>query len=285
MGLELGRKPPKVEVSLKQRDQLSHQGSGGLVCLPAARPQAEPKLSTEAPVAAPSVPMYTVRRLPKTYPPPPPLSMRPGWPGDPQPVPTTSAHGRDPRSRYVDVLGQEWKNSPVTKCAAVPNCPAQRPAVQSGPAAEPFIVRAKTSGEGWLGFCRKKGALLPEDSSKSIVWDPMLNRWVDMSVPQEESKPLPRPSPIGMHPTPPIGNTGYLGDSGSLPKGINIPAAGLWSDPNPQLNPDGNITEALSLSGKPGPQLFVTDMYALMAPMEVPSDDSENSAWWNGNLS
>lgn len=65
MGLELGRKPPKVEVSLKQRDQLSHQGSGGLVCLPAARPQAEPKLSTEAPVAAPSVPMYTVRRLPK----------------------------------------------------------------------------------------------------------------------------------------------------------------------------------------------------------------------------
>lgn len=74
----------------------------------------------------------------------------------------------DPRSRYVDVLGQEWKNSPVTKCAAVPNCPAQRPAVQSGPAAEPFIVRAKTSGEGWLGFCRKKGALLPEDSSKSV---------------------------------------------------------------------------------------------------------------------
>lgn len=65
MGLELGLEPPKVEVSLKQREQLSHQGSGGLVCLPAVRAQAEPKLSMEAPVAAPSQPMYSVRRLPK----------------------------------------------------------------------------------------------------------------------------------------------------------------------------------------------------------------------------
>ncbi|CAB1344963.1 unnamed protein product, partial [Coregonus sp. 'balchen'] len=144
-----------VEVSLKEREQLSHQEIGGLVCLPAARAQAEPKLSTEAPVVAPSVPMYSVRRRPKTYPPPPPPSMRPGWTGDPcgpQPVPTTCAHGREPRSRYVDVLGQEWKNSPVTECSAVPNCPAQRPVVQSGPAAEPLIVRPKTSGEGWLAW-------------------------------------------------------------------------------------------------------------------------------------
>ena len=42
MGLELGLEPSRVEVSLKQREQLSHRGSGGLVCLPAARAQAEP---------------------------------------------------------------------------------------------------------------------------------------------------------------------------------------------------------------------------------------------------
>ncbi|CAB1344964.1 unnamed protein product, partial [Coregonus sp. 'balchen'] len=88
---------------------------------------------------------------------------------------------------------------------------------------------------------------------------------------------------MGMYPPPTMWNTGYLGDSGSLPKGgymrLNFSycfsqslLSGLWVDPNPQINPDGNITEAPSQSRKPETQLFVTDVYALMAPMEVPPD-------------
>uniref|UniRef100_A0A672RLY5 Protein transport protein sec16 n=1 Tax=Sinocyclocheilus grahami TaxID=75366 RepID=A0A672RLY5_SINGR len=131
------------------------------------------------------------------------------------------------------------------------------------------MARMVTSG-GWLTWLypkRKNEAHLPDDKNKSIVWDEMKQKWVNMEEPEEESKPPP-PPPTGFPKAPMsgMGPPGVVGPAGGPPVNMFSRRAGTKSRYVDVLNPGRGGSKPAAVVPPPA------DLFAPLAPMAMPAN-------------
>uniref|UniRef100_A0A672RMU1 Protein transport protein sec16 n=1 Tax=Sinocyclocheilus grahami TaxID=75366 RepID=A0A672RMU1_SINGR len=129
------------------------------------------------------------------------------------------------------------------------------------------MARMVTSG-GWLTWLypkRKNEAHLPDDKNKSIVWDEMKQKWVNMEEPEEESKPPP-PPPTGFPKAPMsgMGPPGVVGPAGGPP--VNMFSRRAGSRYVDVLNPGRGGSKPAAVVPPPA------DLFAPLAPMAMPAN-------------
>ncbi|XP_078082316.1 protein transport protein Sec16A isoform X2 [Mustelus asterias] len=131
---------------------------------------------------------------------------------------------------------------------------------------EPESKKSKGGWLSWLRPSRKTEAHLPDDKTKSIVWDEKKQRWVNLNEPEEESKPLPPPPSFPVTaPTFASGSTTSptLG-GGPPPRNRFSMKAGTKARYVDVLNPSGS---------RPGGVLLPpVDLFAPLAPMPIPTN-------------
>uniref|UniRef100_A0A671QG39 Protein transport protein sec16 n=1 Tax=Sinocyclocheilus anshuiensis TaxID=1608454 RepID=A0A671QG39_9TELE len=128
----------------------------------------------------------------------------------------------------------------------------------------------KGASGGWLTWLypkRKNEAHLPDDKNKSIVWDEMKQKWVNLDEPEEESKPPP-PPPTGFPKAPMsgMGPPGVGGPAGGPPVNMFSRRAGTKSRYVDVLNPGRGGSKPAAVVPPPA------DLFAPLAPMAMPAN-------------
>uniref|UniRef100_A0A673KIR7 Protein transport protein sec16 n=1 Tax=Sinocyclocheilus rhinocerous TaxID=307959 RepID=A0A673KIR7_9TELE len=128
----------------------------------------------------------------------------------------------------------------------------------------------KGASGGWLTWLypkRKNEAHLPDDKNKSIVWDEMKQKWVNLDEPEEESKPPP-PPPTGFPKAPMsgMGPPGVRGPAGGPPVNMFSRRAGTKSRYVDVLNSGRGGSKPAAVVPPPA------DLFAPLAPMAMPAN-------------
>uniref|UniRef100_A0A3B4UPV6 Protein transport protein sec16 n=1 Tax=Seriola dumerili TaxID=41447 RepID=A0A3B4UPV6_SERDU len=166
--------------------------------------------------------------------------------------------------------GRERSNSAVKQASPPPPSIPEQPRNQEAKKVKKDSPK-KSGGVifGLVNLFSRKGkneAHLPDDTTKSIVWDEQKKKWVDLNEPEEESKPPP-PPPSGfpkMAPMPGPGGPAAPPCSGP-PVNMFSRKAGTRSRYVDVLNP--------SRTAKPGGLAPApADIFAPLAPMPMPTN-------------
>uniref|UniRef100_A0A671QGA5 Protein transport protein sec16 n=1 Tax=Sinocyclocheilus anshuiensis TaxID=1608454 RepID=A0A671QGA5_9TELE len=185
---------------------------------------------------------YSPTEMPPQMPPGMPPQMPPPMPG--------AEHGSAPSSP------QQFPQSSPTFTAPPPQ-------------GKDFYEMARMGASGgwltWLYPKRKNEAHLPDDKNKSIVWDEMKQKWVNLDEPEEESKPPP-PPPTGFPKAPMsgMGPPGVGGPAGGPP--VNMFSRRAGSRYVDVLNPGRGGSKPAAVVPPPA------DLFAPLAPMAMPAN-------------
>ncbi|XP_048876295.1 LOW QUALITY PROTEIN: protein transport protein Sec16A [Brienomyrus brachyistius] len=181
--------------------------------------------------------------------------------------------GQGRRSRTTSESSTHSAGRERSNSMAKPSLPTPEPIPEQPPQEVPKKQKKespKKGSSGWLGWLYWKGkneAHLPDDTNKSIVWDPQKKRWVNMDEPEEENKPLP-PPPSSFPKMAPLAAPGGAAGPPSGGPQVNMFSrkAGTKSRYVDFLNPGG--TSSKPASSVPAP----AEVFAPLAPMPMPTN-------------